>query len=116
MNERETWADRAPVVGGGQAGGVALGAVEVVPAGGGLAPEAGRAGEGFAAEALVPDGAVDGLHVALPGAAPGRDAAVVRAQGPDGGGQALGGLVFEEPTAVVGLPDQAGEVDGELLG
>ncbi|WCJ57958.1 hypothetical protein NXS98_11725 [Fontisphaera persica] len=81
------------------------------------------AGEGFAVEEFVFDQAVDGFDVALPGVAFGRDEAVVGAEGADGGGEALVVLVDLEFTAVVGLPDQGGEVDavggevgGELCG
>ena len=94
--------------------------VEVKPVGGDLAPEVSRAGEGFAVEELVLDEAVNGFNIALPGVALGWDVAVVRAEGADGGREALLVLVFQELTTVVGLPCQtgeinavAGEVDGE---
>lgn len=64
-----------------------------------------------------------GFDVALPGVTLGRDVARVRAQRAYGGGQALLVLIFEKLTTVVGLPDQAaeidpvtGQMDGELFG
>ena len=94
-----------------------------MPVGGDLAPEVGRAGEGFAVEELVFDEAMDGFDVTLPGVTLGWDVAVIRTEGADGGGEALLGLVFEELTTVIGLPGEAGEihavageVDGELFG
>ena len=47
--------------------------VEVMPVGGGLAPEVGRAGEGFAIEELILDEAMDGFNLTLPGVTLGRD-------------------------------------------
>ena len=53
--------------------------VEVKPVGGDFGPELGEAGEGFAVKELIFDEAMDGLDVALPGEAFGRDVAVVGA-------------------------------------
>lgn len=47
--------------------------VEVMPVGGGLAPEVGRAGEGFAIEELILDEAMHGFDLTLPGVTLGRD-------------------------------------------
>lgn len=41
--------------------------VEVMPAGGNLGPEVGRAAEGFAVKELVFDQPVDGFNLTLPG-------------------------------------------------
>jgi len=97
--------------------------IEVVPVGGDLGPEVLGAGEGLAVEELVFHEAMDGFDIALPGVALGRDVTVMGAQGADGGRQALFVLVFQELTAVIGLPGEggerdavAGEVDGELFG
>ena len=97
--------------------------VEVVPIGRDLGPEVGRACEGFTVEELVFDETMDGFDVALPGIAFRRDVTVVGPQSAHGGGQTLFLLVFEELRAVIGLPDQAsqidtvaGQVNGKLFG
>src|SRR5882672_9226148 len=83
--------------------------IEVMPVGGDLGPEVVGTGEGFAVEELVLDEAMDGFDIALPGVALGRDVAMRGTQGADGGGQALFVLIFEELTAVVGLPGEGGQ-------
>jgi len=49
----------------------------VMPTGGGLAPEVGRAGEGRAIEELIFDEAMNGLDITLPGVTLGRDATMI---------------------------------------
>lgn len=97
--------------------------VEVVPVGGDLGPEVSQATEGFSVEELIFDEAVDGFDVALPGKALGWDVTVVRTQSAYRGGQALLLFVFQKLRAIIGLPDQAaqidsvaGQVNGELFG
>ena len=51
--------------------------IEVEPVGGDLAPEVGRAGEGFTVEELIFDEAVDGFDITLPGVTFGRDVTMV---------------------------------------
>jgi len=85
--------------------------VEVEPVGGDFGPEVLRVREGFPIKELVLDEAVDRFDIALPGVALGWDRAVVATEGAHGGRQALLVLVLEELRAVVGLPDQLGEVD-----
>jgi hypothetical protein len=97
--------------------------IKIMPVGGDLVPEVGGAGEGFTVEELILDEAMDGFDVALPGIAFRRDVTVIGPQSAHGRGQALFLFVFEELRAVIGLPDQAcqidtmaGQVNGKLFG
>ena len=78
-----------------------------MPVGGDFAPEVSWTGEGLAIKELVLDEAMDRFDITLPGVTLGRDVTMVGTQGADGGRQTLLVLVFEELTAVVGLPGQA---------
>jgi hypothetical protein len=88
--------------------------IEVTPTGADLVPELRAVGEVFAVEELVFEQAVDGLDIALPGVALGRDGRVTGSQRPHGGGQAAFFFVFQKLAAVVGLPSDAPRIDAVM--
>ncbi len=84
--------------------------IEVEPVSDDLGPEVRWAAEGFPIEALIFDASGHRFDIALPRVALGRNVTVLAPQGALGGGQPLRWLIFQELTAVVGLPDHPGEV------
>ena len=97
--------------------------VEVRPVGVGFGKKLGGAAESLQVQELIFDEAMDRFDVALPGVAFGGYEAVIGSEQAHGGGQAALLLVFLELASIVGLPDQAGEIDamksqvgGELFG